>query len=74
MPRATDGCGKTDDPRPVDKRAYDRGYLRAFGVECARCDGTGNEPPGFEFCIDCDGFGYIPKDKPKRIKKDEISD
>ena len=31
MPRATDGCGKTSDPRPVDKKKYDEGYIRIFG-------------------------------------------
>jgi len=77
MPRATDGCGKTDDPRPVDKRKFDVGYLRAFGLPCPDCKTTGVLPdkPGIRTrwtCTTCDGLGFVSKDRPKRMKKDEI--
>lgn len=34
MVRATDGCGKTDDPRPVNRRKYEENYVRIFGIKC----------------------------------------
>lgn len=79
MPRATDGCGKTNDSRPVDKRKYDRNYLRVYGVPCEDCKATGVLPtlPGIRtryYCNNCDGLGYVPKHKSKRMKKDEIPD
>ena len=73
--------GKGDAPRPVDKRKYDAGYLRAFGKKCPDCKDGVAGIPDFEgtdyvctmsYCQTCGGVGYVPKDKPKRIKKDEI--
>lgn len=82
MVQATSGDGgKGSERRPclVDKRAADRNYLRVFGVMCEDCKGTGVLPtlPGIRTryeCNNCDGLGYVPKDKPKRIKKDEITE
>jgi RecJ-like exonuclease len=76
MPRATDGCGKTDDLRPMNKRNYDKNYLRLYGIMCEDCKGTGVLPnlPGIRtryWCDNCDGLGYIPKPK-KRFKKEDL--
>ena len=80
MPRATDGCGKTSDPRPclVDKREYDRNYLKVFGVMCEDCRGTGVLPtlPGIRtryWCNNCGGLGYVPKPK-KKFKKENTDE
>lgn len=84
MPRATDGCGKTDDPRPVDKRKFDIGYLRVFGKKCRACKGAGTVSDVDDFgceaelitvdCPSCGGLGFVPKNKSRRMKKDEIPD
>ena len=42
MVRATDGCGKTDDPRPVNRRKYEENHVRIFGIKCPKgwhCEG-----------------------------------
>jgi hypothetical protein len=80
---ATSGQGgKGDTPRPVDKQAYGRGYLRVFGRPCpARCKEGVVGIPDFEgtdhvctmsYCQVCDGIGYVPKEPMKLMKKEDI--
>ncbi len=42
-----------------EKREFDRGYLRCFGIKCPRCMGLVMLTP----CSICDNLGYIPKPK-----------
>jgi DnaJ-class molecular chaperone len=55
--------GKGDTYRPVDKKKYDRNFLRIFGEKCWQCNGTGKWP-GFDCkCPNCRGIGYVEKEK-----------
>jgi hypothetical protein len=38
---ATEGAGKGDWPRPVNKKKYDANYDRIFGRICTMCNGRG---------------------------------
>jgi len=53
---------------PTNKKAYDRNYLRIFGVKCPVCNGSGVEcvEPNGDYsvncvCRNCDGLGYIER-------------
>jgi len=54
-------AGKGSSPRPVNKRAYDQGYLRIFGKKCPTCLGEG--------CEVCYGLGYVPSEKEAGINQ-----
>jgi len=58
--------GKGDTYRPVDKRKFDRGYLRVYGKECGICKGWGHtltEDNSICMCTSCDGLGYVEKER-----------
>jgi hypothetical protein len=59
--------GKGDAYRPVDKRKYDRGYLRVFGEKCPvpGCfDGyIGAGDCTLIMCTNCNGLGYVEKER-----------
>ena len=65
--------GKGDTPRPYNTKKWDAGWLRAFGVKCLTCKGTGlvdDIKHSVEFGIDidrdcprCQGFGYVERKK-----------
>ena len=57
-------AGKGDRQRPVDKRKYDRNYLRIYGKKCSSCQGKGYHYHNDfrEMCFRCDGLGYVPKE------------
>lgn len=63
MPRATDGCGKTDDFRPVDRKKWERGWLRSnkYGYKCMLCNRDGSEKHVNDKCPICKGIGYLDK-------------
>jgi len=68
--RRTDG-GKGDLYRKVDKRKFDAGYLRVYGMKCPDCkNGTRLQVGHTTTCTRCDGIGYIeiPNNKVKCIK------
>jgi DnaJ-class molecular chaperone len=59
---------------PIDKREYDRNYLRAFGKICPECKGKGEiDRPCWDvsapndgrnhICPECNGLGYVEKEK-----------
>lgn len=59
----SNGAGKGDRPRPVNKKEYDRGWIRAFGKTCPVCLGRGikidheGSPQGE--CSNCEGLGKV---------------
>ena len=73
MPRATDGCGKTDDYRPVDKKLWERGWLRSskLGFKCPLCNKNGKEKSIDDKCPLCKGIGYLDKKWWKKCKECE---
>jgi hypothetical protein len=54
--------GKGDTYRPVNKEAYDRGYLRVFGIPCPHCNLKKLEN-GKPRCVVCNGVGWIEKNR-----------
>jgi DnaJ-class molecular chaperone len=66
-------AGKGSTPRPVDRKKWDRAWLRAFGVPCPDCKTKGVVGiPDFEgttevctvsYCPRCQGMGYIERKK-----------
>jgi hypothetical protein len=52
---------------PVNRRAYERNYLRIWGWKCPKCSGP-DGVSGFA-CHLCLGVGYIPKPKKTRRTK-----
>lgn len=65
--KATNGSGKGDTPRPVNKVKYDAEYTRLFGEQCGICRGKGyhwdeNKITGKMIkttCIICSGSGKV---------------
>lgn len=66
-------AGKGDVPRPVNRRKWDAGYLRAFGKPCPFCKEKGTicsnaydvlyhkAEPIWEQCDHCVGIGFVKK-------------
>ena len=54
---------KGDTYRKVDQKKYDKNYLRIFGDECPVCLGSGMTDNTWGQCPNCDGIGYIKKEK-----------
>ncbi len=52
--------GKGDAPRPVDRKKYEHGWLKIFGVPCPRCNPKGHEA-GKRDCLKCGGNGWCEK-------------
>ena len=78
MVQATSGDGgKGDDPRPVNRKEYEKNYVAALGDRplkiaenrCPKCDGVGCyrvfpcNDLHWSHCEVCGGFGYIHKGK-----------
>jgi len=59
------GSGKGSVYRPVNKREFDRNYLRIHGERCPNCKGEGefviNSGQVHTPCKFCEGLGYVPK-------------
>lgn len=43
---------------PTDKARYDKNYIRAYGIVCKDCDGSG--------CSACNWLGFFPHKKEKK--------
>lgn len=61
-----DGYGKGNIYRPVNKKKYDKGYLRVFGVKCDFCNGRGwiygdMTTDTKTDCPKCNSIGFIEK-------------
>jgi len=53
------GCGMSKGSwyRLVDKKKYDRNYLRLYGMRCSCCENTEKR----HSCPACGGLGYVVK-------------
>lgn len=49
-------AGKGDTYRRVNRKAYNKGYLRAYGVTCPKCCGDDLMRGD---CSLCDGYGLV---------------
>jgi len=59
--------GKGDVYRKVDLKKWNVGWLRAFGVKCMKCKGTGRFQTANTAitgpCPKCGGIGYVEKSR-----------
>ncbi len=66
LPRQTN-YSKGDFPRKVDRRKWEKNWLKIFGVKCPECKGVGIVDYGDDFmarvtdCKICNGLGYVEK-------------
>ncbi len=59
-------AGKGDQYRKVNKKKYDRNYLRLYGDMCPICNGHGEvvlELGPAKECSNCGGLGYIERNR-----------
>ena len=61
-------AGKGSVYRPVDRKKYDRNYLRLYGKVCPECNGVGRFPSMMTFwdCERCKGLGYVERIRNER--------
>lgn len=59
----TEGAGKGDSPRPVNKKQYDENYIRCFGSPCPVCTSQGYNTGADDkaVCKTCNGLGKVDK-------------
>lgn len=67
-------AGKGDKERPCNRKVFGDNWIRAFGIECRTCAGTGKQHDGEKdfydaLCEVCGGLGKVEKNKRKTKEK-----